>query len=123
MLLLKTHSHTSERLGYEAEKERQVKRERKGAYPKRRENVNGNHRHVTWKGGARRKRVDGRAKTQSSATTAARGGEAKLYHRAKGLACSWKTKKSQASNKFAICTEIQVEQAKTLSPSSVRRHV
>ena len=31
--------------------------------------------------GAGRKRVDGKAKTQSSATTAARGGEAKLYHR------------------------------------------
>ena len=29
----------------------------------------------------RRKRVDGRAKTRSSATTAARRGEAKLYHR------------------------------------------
>ena len=28
-----------------------------------------------------RKRVDGRAKNRSSATTAARGGEAKLYHR------------------------------------------
>ena len=81
MRLLKTHSHTSEWLGYEAEKERQVKRERKGAYPKQRENVHGNHRHVTWKGGAGRKRVDGEAKTQSTATTAARGGEAKLYHR------------------------------------------
>ena len=31
--------------------------------------------------GAGRKRVDGKAKTQSSATTAARGGEAKLYRR------------------------------------------
>ena len=51
MRLLKTHSHTSEWLGYEAEKERHVKRERKGAYPKRRENVNGNNRHATWKGG------------------------------------------------------------------------
>ena len=79
MRLLKSHSHTSERLGYEAENERQVKREKRGAYPKRRENVNGNHRHVTWKGGAGRKRVDGKAKTQSSVTTAASGGEAKLY--------------------------------------------
>ena len=51
MRLLKTRSHTSERLGYEADKENQVLKERKGAYPKRRENVNGNHRHVTWKGG------------------------------------------------------------------------
>ena len=33
MRLLKTHSHTSERRGYEADKERQVKRERKEAYP------------------------------------------------------------------------------------------
>ena len=50
--LLKTHSHTSERLGYEADKEHQVKREIKWAYPKRRENVNGNYAmSVTWKGG------------------------------------------------------------------------
>ena len=40
-----------------------------------------NHRHVTRKGGAGRKRVDGKAKTQSSATTVARGGEAELFHR------------------------------------------
>ena len=31
--LLKNHSHTSERRGYEADKERQVTRERKEAYP------------------------------------------------------------------------------------------
>ena len=30
MRLLKTHSHTSERLGYEADKERQVKKVKKG---------------------------------------------------------------------------------------------
>ena len=34
MRLLKTHSHTSERRGYEADKECQVKREWKEAYPK-----------------------------------------------------------------------------------------
>ena len=33
------------------------------------------------RGVAGRKRVDGEAKTQSSSTTTARGGEAKLYHR------------------------------------------
>ena len=33
MRFLKTHSHTSERRGYEADKERQEKRERKEAYP------------------------------------------------------------------------------------------
>ena len=32
MRFLKTHSHTSERRGYEADKERQVKRERKGGF-------------------------------------------------------------------------------------------
>ena len=42
--------------------------------------------------------------------------------RAKRLSCSWKTKTSQASNKNAICTWIQVEQAKRVRPSSVRRH-
>ena len=42
MRLLNTHSHTSERRGFEADKESRVKRERKGSYPKRRENVNGN---------------------------------------------------------------------------------
>ena len=47
MRLLKTHSPTPEQLDYEAKKERQVKRERNGTYPKQRENVNGNHRHVT----------------------------------------------------------------------------
>ena len=31
MRLLKTHSQTSERLGYEADKERQVRRERRGS--------------------------------------------------------------------------------------------
>ena len=77
----KTHSHTSERLGYEAEKERQVKRQRKGAHPKRREKRQRKPPpgHLE-RGGAGRKRVDGKAKTQRSATTAARGGEAKLYH-------------------------------------------
>ena len=33
MRVLKTHSHTSERRDYEADKERQEKRERKEAYP------------------------------------------------------------------------------------------
>ena len=41
----------------------------------------------------------------------------------KGLTCSWKTNESQASSKFATCTETQVEQAKRLSPSSERRRV
>ena len=50
MGLLKTHSHTSERRDYEADKERQVKREIKEAYPKRRKNVDENNRHVNWKG-------------------------------------------------------------------------
>ena len=81
MRLLKTHSHTSERLGYEAEKELQVKREKKRAYPKRRENVNGNHRHVTWKGRGGAQTCRRKAKTQRIAITAARGGEAKWYHR------------------------------------------
>ena len=80
MWLLKTHSHTSERRCHETDKERQVKRERKAAYPKRSKNANENHRHVTWSVGGG-KRIDGKAKTQSSATTAARGGEAKLYDR------------------------------------------
>ena len=33
MQLLKTHSHASERRGYDADKEHQEKRERKEAYP------------------------------------------------------------------------------------------
>ena len=81
MRLLKIHSHTFKRRGYEADKERQVKRERKEAYPQRRKNGNENHRHIPRRGGAGRKRVDGDAKTQSSATTASREGKAKLYHR------------------------------------------
>ena len=47
MRLLKTHSPTPEKLGYEANKERQVKTEKNGAYPKQRGNVNKNHHHVT----------------------------------------------------------------------------
>ena len=33
MRLLKTHSHTSERRGYQADKKRQEKGDRKNAYP------------------------------------------------------------------------------------------
>ena len=82
MRLLNTHSYTSERRGYEADNERQVRRERNKAYTKRRKNVNENHR-ATWPGrrGTGRKHVDGQSKTPSRATTAARGGEAKLYQR------------------------------------------
>ena len=65
MRLLKSHSHTSERLGYEADQEYQVKRERKGAYPKRRENSKETTAVSTGRGwGAGRKRVDGKSKTQ-----------------------------------------------------------
>ena len=60
MRLLKTHSPTPEKLGYEANKERQVKTEKNGAYPKQRGNVNENHHHVTWKMGTGRKRVEGK---------------------------------------------------------------
>ena len=71
--------------GEDTKPTRNAKRKGNGmkAYPKRRKNVNENHRHVAWKGegGMGQKRVDGKAKTQSSATTAAKGGEAKLYHR------------------------------------------
>ena len=80
MRLPKTHSHTYERLGYEAEKERQVKKERKGPI-RNRGKFQWKHRHDTWRGGAGRNRVDGKAKTQSSATAAARGSKARLYHR------------------------------------------
>ena len=53
-----THSRTSERRGYEADKERQVKRERKEAYPYGKEkNLEQHHRHITCNGGAGRKRV------------------------------------------------------------------
>ena len=52
MRLLKTHSHTSERRGYEADKERQIKRKyRRPIRKEQRKNVKENHRHVTWKGG------------------------------------------------------------------------
>ena len=73
MRLLKTHTHTSGRRGYEADKERQEKRERelKKTPP------------YHLKVGAGRECVDGKAGNRSSATTLARGGEAKLYHRLK----------------------------------------
>ena len=78
MRLLKTRSRTSERRGYEADKTPQAKREIKEAYPQEAgKNVKENHRHTTWKGGAGRKRVDGKPKNRSSATPAARGDEAK----------------------------------------------
>ena len=51
MRLLETHSHTSERRDYEADKERQEQRER-GLPVRGRKNVNENHSHIiTWKGG------------------------------------------------------------------------
>ena len=79
MRLLKTHSHTSERRGYEADKERQVKRERKGPIRNGVKTLMKTTAMSTGGGRAGRKRVDGKAKTQSSVTTAASGGEAKLY--------------------------------------------
>ena len=49
--LLKTHSHTSERRGYEADTKRSEGRERKEAYPKGTgKNVNENHHHITCQG-------------------------------------------------------------------------
>ena len=49
MRLLKTHSHTSDRLGYEADKKGQEKQRR--PIRKEQENVNENHRHITCEGG------------------------------------------------------------------------
>ena len=76
MRLLKTHSHTSERPGNEADKERQEKgKERtpisKGQGKRRRSPARGD----------RARCVNGNAKNQSSATTLARGGEAKFDRR------------------------------------------
>ena len=51
--LLKTHSHTSERRGCEADKKRQEKRGKGGLSVRERENVNENRRHITGKGGRR----------------------------------------------------------------------
>ena len=63
MRLLKTHSHTSERRGYEADKKRQEKREKGGLSVGDRKNGNENHCRITCKGGGeaklcRRKRED-----------------------------------------------------------------
>ena len=74
MRLLKTPSHTSERLGYEAEKERQEKRKMKGAYPKLRENVNGNHRHFIWKRGGGGENVSTEERKPKVAPPPHRGG-------------------------------------------------
>ena len=56
MRFLKTHSHTSERRGYEVDKERQEKTGNKRGLPLRdRKNANENHRHSTYKGGVARR--------------------------------------------------------------------
>ena len=77
MRLLKTHSHNSERRGYEAEKERQAKIGKKGSLSvKGGKDVKENHCRITWKGGCGAKTCQGKAKNRSSATTAARGDDA-----------------------------------------------
>ena len=81
MRLLKTHSHTSERLGYEVDKKRQLKGERKGAHPKRRENVNGNHRRNRggggdYPGGGHSRRGGGTATPRVARTTRVRPDQA-----------------------------------------------
>ena len=74
MRLLKTHCHTPERRGYEADQQHQEKKEIRRPIRKGQKNVKENHRHITPKGGALGEFVQGKAKNRSSATTSARGG-------------------------------------------------
>ena len=76
MRLLKTQSHTSERRAYETDKDCQVKRKDRRPIRKGQKKRHGKPPPYHLEGGAGRKRVDGRAKNRSSATTAARGDEA-----------------------------------------------
>ena len=78
MRLFKTYSHTSERRGDEADKERQVKREIKEAYPKRRKNVDENNRHVNWKG-ERGENVSTEKRKSKVAPPPRRGGARRNY--------------------------------------------
>ena len=72
--LLKTHSHTSIRLGYEAENERQAKRENKRAYPKRRENVKETTAMSPGRGGGRGENVSAERRKPEVAPPPQRGG-------------------------------------------------
>ena len=74
MRLLKTHSHTSERRGYEADQAHNVKRERKEGPSVRDRKKRPGKPYITWKGGVGEKRDDEKTKPYSSATTAAKGG-------------------------------------------------
>ena len=83
MRLLKTHSHTSERRGYEADKKRQEKREKGGLSVGDRKNGNENHCRITCKGGGRGEAVSTETRRpqvapRSSATTLTKGGAAKI---------------------------------------------
>ena len=54
MQLFKTHFHTSERRGYEADQKRQEKKGKKGGLSvKDRKNVNESYRNINCKGGGR----------------------------------------------------------------------
>ena len=91
MRLLKTHSHTSERRGYGADKERQVKRERSRPNRKGQKKRQGKPRpyHLEWGGGENVSTQE--QKTEVAPQPQRGGGEAKVYHR-KG------TKKSSHSS-------------------------
>ena len=72
-VLLKTHSHTSERREYEAGKERQEKRQRKEAYPYGTGKTSKKITVISPERGVGRECVDSKAEIRSSATTLARG--------------------------------------------------
>ena len=76
-VLLKTHSHTSERREYEAGKERKEKRQRKEAYPYGTGKTSKKITVISPERGVGRECVDSKAEIRSSATTLARGARRK----------------------------------------------